>query len=338
MTHTFLPMICRLTGVIAALFLWITSASFAYAIDSSKVEGPNACAECHKSEAETWQQTHHFKTFREMPRRKNGREIAKRMGVRRVKSDPLCMDCHFTVQKAGKRKPKSVAGISCESCHGGGKEWIKLHSGFSGKTEQAESDAEEAARWQAAVSKGMIRPARIYDLAKNCYSCHVVPQEDLVNVGGHPVGSPFELVSWTQGEVRHNSWYSKGQNKEASAARKRILYVVGLAVDIEVALRSIAKANVRKLYAFKMAQRADNARKKLAQAAQAAPNVAELAKIVQYSRSAGLKLNNSAALNAAADGVSTEIQNIVTKYDGTQLAAIDGLIPGPDAYKGRAKQ
>lgn len=338
MTHTFLPLIYRPTGVIAALFLWITSASFAYAVDPSKVEGPNACAECHKDETETWQQTHHFKTFREMPRRKTGRAIAKRMGVRRIKSADLCMNCHFTVQKSGNRKPKSVAGISCESCHGGGKGWIKLHSTFSGKTEKTESDAEEAARWQASVSKGMIRPARIYDLAKNCYSCHVVPREDLVNVGGHPVGSPFELVSWSQGEVRHNTWYSKGKNQEADAARKRILYVVGLSVDIEVALRSIAKANVRKLYAFKMAQRADKARKKLAQAAQAAPNVPELAKIVQFSHSAGLKLNNASALTAAADGVSKAIQSIVTKYDGTQLAAIDGLIPGPDAYKGKARQ
>lgn len=337
MTHISFRMIHRTAGLIALSF-WIAGTPSANAADPAKVEGPNACAECHKAEAETWQQTHHFKTFREMPRRKKGKEIAKRMGIRRVKSSELCMNCHFTVQKADNRKPKAVAGISCESCHGGGKSWIKIHSTFSGKTEQTESDAEEAARWQVAMSNGMIRPPRIYDLAKNCYSCHVIPREDLVNVGGHPVGSPFELVSWSQGEVRHNTWYSKGQNEEANAARKRILYVVGLAVDIEIALRSIAKANVRKLYAFKMAQRADKARKKLAEAAKSASNVPELAKIVQLSYTAGLKLNNAAALTAAADGVSKEIQSIVTKYDGTQLAAIDGFIPGPNAYKGNAKQ
>lgn len=331
-----LHQIHRSIGLIVLSF-WMASAPPATAADPSKVEGPNACAECHEEEAKAWKQSHHFKTFREMPRRKEGKQIAKRMGIRRIKSEGLCLNCHFTVQQVGNRKPKPVAGISCESCHSGGKEWIKLHSGFSGKTEQSESKAEEAARWQQAESKGMIRPARIYQLAKNCYSCHVVPQEDLVNVGGHTIGSPFELVSWSQGEVRHNTWYSKGKNVEATAARKRILYVVGLSVEIETALRAIAKANVRKLYAFQMAERADAARKKLAQAAQAVPGVPELAKIVQFSHAAGLKLKNEAALTAAADGVSKEIQSITTKYDGTNLAAIDGLIPGPDAYMGKAR-
>ena len=31
-----------------------------------------------------------------------------------------------------------VAGISCESCHGAGEDWIKLHSQYSGKTEKTE--------------------------------------------------------------------------------------------------------------------------------------------------------------------------------------------------------
>lgn len=330
-----LRMIDRIAGI--AFVFGLASTTFAVAQDASNFEGPNACSECHKKESEAWQQSHHFKTFREMPRRKEGQEIGNRMGIRRINREGLCLNCHFTVQQSGKSL-KPVAGISCESCHGGGKEWLKIHSEYSGKTKESETPAEAAARWQQAESLGMIRPANIYRIAKNCYSCHVVPQEDLVNVGGHSVGSPFELVSWSQGEVRHNTWYSKGTNEEADAARKRILYVVGLAVDIEVALRSIAKANVRKLYAFQMAQRADKARKQLAAVANAAPEVPELAKIVQFSHQAGLKLNNAAALNAAADGVSQAIESITQKYDGTQLAAIDGLIPGPDAYKGKALQ
>jgi hypothetical protein len=183
----------------------------------------------------------------------------------------------------------------------------------------------------------MIRPGTIYRLAKNCFSCHVVPQEDLVNVGGHSIGSAFDLVAWSQGEVRHNTWYSKGPNVEADAARKRILYVVGLSVELEVAFRSIAAANARKTYAFMMAKRADVARKKLATAAEASPGVPELAKIVQLSHTAGLKLNNAAALNAAADGIANTILGVIQKYDGSQLAGIDGLIPGPDAYKGKAR-
>jgi hypothetical protein len=313
------------------------AADGAVASDSAKTVGPNACAECHKQEVEAWKGTHHFKTFREMPRRTSGNEISEKMGVRRIKSESLCLNCHFTVQQKN-NKEEPVAGISCESCHSAGQDWIKVHSGFSGKTALTESEAEEEARWKLAMSKGMIRPRLLYQLAKNCYSCHVVPQEDLVNKGGHRAGSAFELVSWSQGEVRHNTWHSKGKdNIPASAERKRMLYLVGLGVELETALRAIGKATVRKAYAFAMAKRADQARKKLAAAAKAAPNVPEIAKMVEFGHSAGLKLNNERFLTAAADGVSKLLVSITEKYDGSTMAGLDSLIPGPDKFKGTAR-
>jgi hypothetical protein len=308
------------------------------ATDSAKIVGPNACAECHKQEVEAWKGTHHFRTFREMPRNTEANEIAEKMGVRRIKSESLCLNCHFTVQQKN-NKEEPIAGISCESCHGAGQDWIKVHSGFSGKKEQTETKAEEEARWKLADSKGMIRPRSLYQLAKNCYGCHVVPQEDLVNKGGHRAGSDFELVSWSQGEVLHNTWYSKGKdNVPASAARKRMLYLVGLGVELETALRAVGKATVRKPYAFEMAARADRARKQLAAAAKAAPNVPEIAKMVEFAYSAGLKLNNERFLTAAADGVSTLLASITEKYDGSTMAGLDGLIPGPDKFKGTARK
>ena len=308
------------------------------ATEPAKTVGPNACAECHKQEAEAWKLTHHFNTFREMPRSKDANAIAEKMGLRRIKSEPLCLTCHFTVQEKQGRE-QAVAGISCESCHSSGADWIKVHGEFSGKTEKTETEAEQAARWRLADSKGMIRPRFLYRLAKNCYGCHVVPQEKLVNVGGHAAGSKFELVSWSQGEVLHNTWYSKGkENVPANAARKRMLYLVGLGVELETALRAIGKSTVRKTYAFEMAKRADRARKQLAAAAKAAANVPELKTIVQLGYSAGLKLNNDGALTAAADGISKQIASLTEKYDGSTLAAIDNLIPGPDKFKGTPRK
>jgi hypothetical protein len=308
------------------------------ASDAAKIVGPNACAECHKDEAEAWKGTHHFKTFREMPRNADANKIADRMGVRRIRSETLCLGCHFTLQEKNNRE-EPVAGISCESCHGAGQDWIKVHSGFSGKTALFESKAEEKARWKLSDSKGMIRPRSFYLLAKNCYGCHVVPQEDLVNKGGHKAGSAFELVSWSQGEVLHNTWYTKGrENVPASAARKRMLYLVGLGVELETALRAVGKATARKLYAFEMAKRADRARKELATAAKAAPNVPEIAKMVELGHSAGLKLNNERLLMAAADGVSNLLVSITETYDGSTMAGLDSLIPGPDKYKGAARK
>lgn len=314
------------------------AAAGARAAEPAKTVGPNACAECHKEEAEAWKGTHHFKTFREMPRNTEANDIAKRLGVRRIKSESLCLGCHFTVQeKDAKLEP--VAGISCESCHSAGKDWIKVHSSYSGKKAETESKAEEAARWKLADSKGMIRPSRLYELAKNCYSCHVVPREDLVNKGGHKAGSAFDLVSWSQGEVRHNTWYSKGKtNAPANAARKRMLYLAGLGVELETALRAVGKATVRKPYAFEMARRADRARNQLAAAAKAVPNVPEIGKMVELAHAAGLKLGNEAALTQSADGIAKLLVGLTETYDGTTMSGLDPLIPGPEKFKGTARQ
>ncbi len=335
------PRIDRAPAPLQALFVLTAAITLtlpsraASAIDASKVIGPNACAECHKEEAEAWKHTHHFTTFKAMPRSKDARAIANKLGIKRIKSDSLCLNCHFTTQVVNKRN-EPITGISCESCHAAGKDWEKVHSEFSGKTEETETKAEEAARWKKAESLGMIRASSIYRLAKNCYGCHVVPQERLVNVGGHAPGSPFELVSWSQGEVRHNTWYSKGKTNAASSpARQRLLYVVGLAVEIETALRAVGVATVRETYAFKMARRADNARKKMAAVAKAVPSAPELAEIVKLSHQAGLKLDNNAALTAAADAIAQKALALVGKYDGSTFAVLDPMIPKADAYKGK---
>jgi Cytochrome c554 and c-prime len=314
------------------------AAGGAVASDPLKIVGPNACAECHEQEIEAWKGSHHFKTFREMPRNEEANEIAERMGVRRIKSESLCLNCHFTVQQKNDKK-EAVSGISCESCHSAGKDWIKVHSGFSGKKKNTETKAEEEARWKLADSKGMIRPHAIYQLAKNCYGCHVVPQEELVNKGGHRAGSAFELVSWSQGEVLHNTWYSDGKkNVPASAARKRMLYLIGLGVELETALRAVAKATERKVYAFEMATRADRARKQLAAAAKAVPDAPEIARMVEFANSAGLKLDNERALTAAADGVYKLLASINETYDGSTMAALDSMIPAPDKFKGTVRE
>jgi hypothetical protein len=319
-----------------AIFAYATGSTGAS--DATKIVGPNACAECHKQEAEAWKGTHHFKTFREMPRRKEANDIAEKMGVQRIRSESLCLTCHYTVQdKENKKQP--IAGISCESCHSAGEDWIKVHSQYSGKTEKTESKAEAEARLKLADAKGMIRPSSLYRLAKNCFGCHVVPQEDLVNKGGHPAGSAFELLTWSQGEVRHNTWHSKGkENVPANAARKRMLYLVGLGVELETGLRAVSRATARRVYAFEMAKRVDRARKQLAAVAKALPNVPEIAKMVEFAYSAGLKLNNERFLTTAADGVAKSLASIIEKYDGSTMGGLDSLIPGPDKFKGTARE
>jgi hypothetical protein len=304
----------------------------AQAADPALVQGPNACAECHKNEAAIWQKTHHFTTFRDLPNNKDADAIAEKMGVKRLKSESLCLNCHFTVQAPD----KVIAGISCESCHSGARDWIKVHSGFSGKKEGQETKAEIAARWDKSVAAGMIRPNNYYALAKNCLTCHVVPNEKLVNVGGHAAGSSFELVSWSQGEIRHNVWYNKGaSNPEASQANKRMLFIVGRVAELEASLIGVSKATTKDAYALKMATRADAARKAVSALANLLPNAPELKAIADVGQGAGLKLNNEAELVAAAGKVSELGQKFSSSYDGSGFGAIDQYIPGADKYKGQ---
>jgi hypothetical protein len=323
-------------GLLAAALICMLAAPARATNDIDKIVGANACAECHKDVAAVWKGTHHFSTFRDMPRSKAARDIARKLKIRRIKADALCLGCHFTQQKV-RNRTRVTAGISCESCHGAGRDWIKVHSAFSGKTaKDRESKTEAAARWKKSEALGMIRPRALYRLAKNCYGCHVVPREKLVNIGGHAPGSAFELVSWSQGEVRHNLWYSKGKrNAPASVMRKRMMYLVGVAVEIETALRAVAVATQKKEYAIRMAHRANRSRKRMAAVARLLVGVPELRKIVQLSHSAGLKLNNHTALSAAADKIAAETLRLLAKYDGSAFAQLDKLIPDASQFKGK---
>jgi len=303
--------------------------------DPEKVVGPGECAECHEASNKAWKHTTHHATFREMPRREEALKIARRMDLRRIKKGSACLDCHFTTKmKDGKRE--AVAGISCESCHGEGKDYLEIHSNFSGhEDEEDETKAEEKERWRKSEEAGMIRPKMTYRLAKNCYSCHVVPQEELVNKGKHPAGSDFELVAWSQGEVRHNVWYNDAKaNPAADKNRRRKFFVVGMAVELETALRAVGNATEKANYAVSMAKRAKRARKRWAQATKLCGKIDEMVKITKIAQNAGLKLNNKAALTKAADRIGELTQTLMAEYDGAAFKGIDPALPGKSEYKG----
>ena len=324
-------------SVSATIVLGLVMLSFSVteaqaATDHAKVVGPTQCTECHKETGAVWEATPHFETFRKMPRDKKGREIAKKMGFKRIKAGSLCLDCHFTSQPK-KGKPKPIAGISCESCHGEGADWIKVHSGFSGKKKEQETPEEAKQRWVKSEAAGMIRPRAMYDWAKNCYSCHTVPNEKLVNVGGHTPGSDFELVAWSQGKIRHNLWHTK-TNDEAPQPRKRLMYVVGQAVELETSLMAVGKATEEKDYAAKMVIRANKAKENFAKIA-AVLSMPEVKAIADQAAGAELKVSSEGPLSASATEIGKLTRAIVEKYDGSGMAAIDPMLPAPDKYKGK---
>lgn len=305
-------------------------------LDPAKVKGPESCADCHEYNVSAWKETHHFSTFKEMARTPEAKEIAEKMGLKRIKADSDCLSCHFTSALAEDGSPDPIAGISCESCHGAGAEYIDIHSDFGGKDETAETETPEhrATRWKEAEAVGMIRPTNIYAVAQNCFSCHTVPNEKLVNVGGHTAGSNFELIRWSQGEVRHNLHYSDGkENLEAPIERRRLFYVVGKALDLEYAFRGLADATEKADYAVSMAKRAKKATLQLKEINELLSDP-QLGEIIKIGEATKLKLNNKDQYLQASAKISELTQTFAKDKDGSGITAIDPLLPSADKYRG----
>ena len=309
--------------------LQAADAAAAFKADPAKVLGAENCKECHAPIFEAWEKTHHFLSFAAgtgdkpaMHRSDEAKAILKKMGERSAKRG-ACVQCHYTGQASDTGRVKTISGTSCESCHGGGKDWNKVHSNKEDPMALAKSEP-----------LGMIRPHMTYAVAANCFTCHTVPNEELVNKGGHTAGSAFELVSWSQGEVRHNLQKTEGKsNPEASAGHKRMLYVVGRLLDLEFGLRGLASATADGAYSQAMIKRVQSAKAKLGEIASADKAIGDIAALVD---DGALKAGNAAALKATADKISQASQAFSQANDGTKLAAIDSKIPGPDQYKGKA--
>ena len=331
----------QVSSAIAPLSL----AVFGPEIDLAKVQGAEACGECHAAEIEAWKQSAHFKTFKTMHKLKDednefrARKIADALDLKgSIKRNDLCFNCHYTARIVDE-KPKSVSGVSCESCHGAAADWINVHNDYgANKTKETETPEHREMRLKACDASGMLRPANVYLVARNCYSCHSVPNEKLVNVGGHKAGSAFELVSWSQGEVRHNYQYSSDQkNRAASLERKRVLYVVGAMTDLEFSLRGIAAATEKGRYASAMVKRFQAAMTRLEEIFKLV-DLPRLQEVAPPNGGRGLvKLNNQSPLRDAAESLSQATKTFAANNDGSTLGPLDALIPGPEKYHGTAQ-
>lgn len=296
--------------------------------DYKKIMGPDECGECHKVELKAWKKTSHSKTFKKMHKTKEAKAIKKKMGIRRIKSQSACITCHYTsIPKRKKIKP--IAGVSCESCHSPAREWMDVHNDFGGKDIKRDDEAplHKKERLAKVKSMGMIGHNDIYELASNCFQCHTVPNEKLVNVGGHEAGSKFELVSWSQGEVRHNFMRSENgkDNIESTQARKRVMYVVGRGVDLEFSLRALAEATIAGEFSNKMVERVKSAIVELDKINNA-KSIAEVAKMIAVGKAAKLVPNSKDSLLKSANAVSEQARKFSITNDGNGIAGIDSLI------------
>ena len=303
--------------------------------DPAKIVGSDQCAKCHQPEVQQWMKTSHFATFDSLHRNPRAKEIADKLGLQSIKRSDACTQCHYTKQLEDGRE-RVVAGVSCESCHGGAADWLALHADYGGPdirkdTEMAEHRAKRVAD---SVAKGMNNPHNIYLIARQCYDCHTVPNEKLVNTGGHVAGSKeFELVAWSQGMVRHNFVRTGGTSNGAlSQEQLRVMYVVGVMADLEYSLRATAVATEKSVFGITSAQRAARMKKKLHEIQQQVSDP-HIATALDAVATVELRLGNADAIKAAADGVGKAAHEFAESADGRNLAAVDALRPRPETYK-----
>lgn len=303
--------------------------------DPHQVLGYKRCASCHLNEQQVWANTPHARTFQELHQKDRAKVIARKMGLRSIKRGNVCLNCHYTSQHQNGRT-KIISGVSCESCHGAAKKWVSIHNDYGGpgQNRQTESPEHKKARREAAISLGMRNPSNIYLIARSCFQCHSVPNEKLVNVGGHQAGSDFELVSWSQGIMRHNFARTDFQsNAQSTPDQLRVMFVAGLIADLEFSTRATGLATEKSKYGIAVAKRAVTVALKLKKIQDKVkdPNIQ---KALQAFASAGdLRSNQKERMDAVADQIQKAGVRFTTSAKGSALTSVDGMIPGKNQYR-----
>lgn len=228
------------------------------ALDPEKFVDSVRCTDCHDDATEVWLKTKH-KESQDMRRNPLAREYAQALGLKPSamrKPEGECASCHFTSGVRNKRV-RILTGVSCQSCHGPGLDWVDFHDDFGGpgETKQTEDLAHRHDRLQRMTDAGMIHPADLYGLARNCTSCHLVSNQWLVNNTEHSIGSDFDLLERSQGNIRHYP--------EADDARQYQLKIAGLIAALEVTYASLADAEPGSRFGDAMEKRAGIARQEV---------------------------------------------------------------------------
>jgi cytochrome c2 len=241
------------TLVLAGL-LGIMSLTSTGAVAASNV-GPKKCQECHRAEHGVWEGSAHFKAFRGAHKAEGAKEIAAASGGgKSMRRNQVCVACHYT-EVGGKPK----AGPSCESCHGGASEWLSIHNDKAMPKEQRLAVAKDA---------GMIYSSMLFEIAQNCNGCHTMQNVDPSMAGklidaGHPINGDYELVKYSQGQVRHRFYPPDVTvNQEMSKSELANMFLTGHAVGLVYATNGIAKSDNAK-YKAEMQKRVDAATKAL---------------------------------------------------------------------------
>ena len=127
--------------------------------------------------------------------------------------------------------------------------------------------------------------------------------------------------------VRHNFHRThQRENAQLGDARRRQLYVVGRALDLEYSLRALSRATEEGRYLRSVQARVGTSRKELERILDALP-IAEVEKMLLAAGAVELIANNEAAATLAADRIHSATLDFAVKHNGDALADLDPLVP-----------
>jgi hypothetical protein len=284
--------------------------------------GPDKCNNCHKPEVAVWEGTKHAKSFKDVHRAPEAKAIlAAAGGDQNMRRNDVCLGCHYSlVQENAQAQPKPVDGPSCESCHGASSDWLPIHNDGAKAGETPEHKAD---RIKKSIAAGMIRPDMLYDIALNCLSCHelshkgrksAVPPDTFAKMidAGHPAGTGFELVQYSQGTVRHRFYPPDvSKNSDMTPAQLARMFITGHAAALVESTSTEGKINNSK-YQDTLSKVVANATAALTAIKEQVPEAAAL--LAQPTDDNARKL---------VDAISTKDLS----------AQVGSLLPAPSTYK-----
>lgn len=136
--------------------------------------GNKTCKKCHLKQYKSWEKTKMAKTFDVLKpdERTDKKASAELDPAKDYTTDAECLKCHTvgfgtatgyqvppTDDKKAQRRAAKLVGVGCESCHGPGSEYVKLHK----KIQDESSDY----TWEEMAAAGMFKIE-----PEVCATCH----------------------------------------------------------------------------------------------------------------------------------------------------------------------
>ncbi len=139
----------------------------------------------------------HAKSWATLATERSAR-MAAALGAGRAQETARCTECHAPMQSVNASRLGPLArvenGISCETCHGPAKFWVRSHT---------RKDLTHAQN----VTTGLRDLENLYVRANSCIACHQVLPSDLQKAGHPPL--VFELDAQSVAEPKH--WKDPGE-------------------------------------------------------------------------------------------------------------------------------